>query len=957
MKTEDMKKLHSPGAAYRAKPFWSWNGKLDEKELKFQIDVMKEMGFGGFFMHSRTGLETEYMGEEWFSLIRSCSEYAASLGLEAWLYDEDRWPSGTCGGIVTQKRENRMRFISEYRFDEEAEACPDVERIIARYAVRLDGDGRLSGCKKVSCKSEVPEGYTYAVYAEELMKCTGFYNDSAYLDTMNENAVEEYLRSTHDRYAEKLGDLLGKKLKGIFCDEPHRGEILNGFGITNENQFAMIPFTDKVFGAFYEKYGREVCIPRIYYGKSGEATNDEAAAYIDVLDDLFVRSFARKYQERCKKYGLTFTGHILHEDELSSQAAMSGSMMRFYEYMDYPGIDNLTAHNDCYWAAIQCASVARQLEKPFVLSELYGCTGWDVPLREYKRIGDWQALFGVNLRCPHLSWYTMAGETKRDYPASILHQNAWYKDWDLLETYFGRIGMILSGGERKADLLVIHPVEQMWKLVRKGWLYALTPKIPEVERLNKLFEAQCKELIAACVEFDYGDEELMAKYASVGSDETGAYLKVGAAVYRTVMVAEWQTVREGTAELIRKFEKAGGRVVAAAGELSRGDIVSAPEGTACAIRTFDGEKWLFVLNLTANETAGALVLAETLKDFCAEEWDMVGLESLGRRSLSDLTLAAGQMRVFRLSKEKSSFVSETEKEEIVLPEKMPYKLGEPNVLVLDKARCFLDGDVFCKDPTEVLRIDRKLRDKFSLTYRGGEMVQPWYAEKFGMNANGVCGKVRLVYTFDSDIECEAEIAAEYDNISCNGIAAEKTGRRWVDGCYTVYGASVKKGRNEISAEIKFCRESNIEAIFLLGEFALSPSYRVRALPNALATENIQAQGFPFYSGSICYKTGVTGGRIKVSAESLNGTTLHIHGGKTEKTLAFIPFEVYTDLVRELELELFFTRRNTFGPFHLKRQPAEAYGPFSFVSTGDEWTEDYVLISQGFRCKIYKIKEK
>lgn len=80
-------------------------------------------------------------------------------------------------------------------------------------------------------------------------------------------------------------------------------------------------------------------------------------------------------------------------------------MMRFYEYMDYPGIDNLSAHNSCFWAVIQCASVARQLDKPFVLSELYGCTGWDMSLNEYKRIGDWQALFGVNLRCPHLSWY------------------------------------------------------------------------------------------------------------------------------------------------------------------------------------------------------------------------------------------------------------------------------------------------------------------------------------------------------------------------------------------------------------------------------------------------------------------------------------------------------------------------------------------------------------------------
>ena len=59
MKTEVKKRLQDPGAAYRGKPFWSWNGKLSEEELLYQIDVMKEMGFGGFFMHSRTGLETE----------------------------------------------------------------------------------------------------------------------------------------------------------------------------------------------------------------------------------------------------------------------------------------------------------------------------------------------------------------------------------------------------------------------------------------------------------------------------------------------------------------------------------------------------------------------------------------------------------------------------------------------------------------------------------------------------------------------------------------------------------------------------------------------------------------------------------------------------------------------------------------------------------------------------------
>lgn len=78
MKLAQRQKLfQKPSREFRGKPFWSWNGKLEEKELKRQIDIMKEMGFGGFFMHSRTGLETEYLGEDWFHLINSCAEYGS----------------------------------------------------------------------------------------------------------------------------------------------------------------------------------------------------------------------------------------------------------------------------------------------------------------------------------------------------------------------------------------------------------------------------------------------------------------------------------------------------------------------------------------------------------------------------------------------------------------------------------------------------------------------------------------------------------------------------------------------------------------------------------------------------------------------------------------------------------------------------------------------------------------
>ena len=83
---------------YRGLPFWSWNGKLCETELRRQIRIFREMGYAGFFMHSRSGLNTEYLGREWFDSVRACIDEARIQGLEAWLYDEDRYASGSGGG-------------------------------------------------------------------------------------------------------------------------------------------------------------------------------------------------------------------------------------------------------------------------------------------------------------------------------------------------------------------------------------------------------------------------------------------------------------------------------------------------------------------------------------------------------------------------------------------------------------------------------------------------------------------------------------------------------------------------------------------------------------------------------------------------------------------------------------------------------------------------------------------
>ena len=91
--------FQNPTSEYRGAPFWAWNCVLKEEQLKRQIGYLKEMGFGGFNMHCRTGMATQYLSQEFFQLIRDCVQEGERQDMLAWTYDEDRWPSGAAGGM------------------------------------------------------------------------------------------------------------------------------------------------------------------------------------------------------------------------------------------------------------------------------------------------------------------------------------------------------------------------------------------------------------------------------------------------------------------------------------------------------------------------------------------------------------------------------------------------------------------------------------------------------------------------------------------------------------------------------------------------------------------------------------------------------------------------------------------------------------------------------------------
>lgn len=74
------RQLPRPGAEFRSLPFYALNAHLQVDEVRRQTEDMLAHGMGGYFLHSREGLETEYMGEDWMEAIRAAVEAAKARG-------------------------------------------------------------------------------------------------------------------------------------------------------------------------------------------------------------------------------------------------------------------------------------------------------------------------------------------------------------------------------------------------------------------------------------------------------------------------------------------------------------------------------------------------------------------------------------------------------------------------------------------------------------------------------------------------------------------------------------------------------------------------------------------------------------------------------------------------------------------------------------------------------------
>lgn len=140
----------------------------------------------------------------------------------------------------------------------------------------------------------------------------------------------------------------------------------------------------------------------------------------------------------------------------------------------------------------------------------------------------------------------MRGEGKRDYPASISYQSAWYPYYSYVEDYFSRLNVFLEQGEPVCDLLVLNPVESLWCRIYPKWSWQLVPIDEEVREAERMYEETFRTLCAAKMDFDYGDEDFIKRMGSVEELNGETVLRIGKSVYRKVLVTGMSNMRRTT---------------------------------------------------------------------------------------------------------------------------------------------------------------------------------------------------------------------------------------------------------------------------------------------------------------------------------------------------------------------------------------------------------------------------
>lgn len=963
---------------FRPLSFWSFNGEMKDEEIIRQIHEFKKQGFGGFYMHARAGMTLEYLGEEWMHACRTAIEEAEKLGMYAWLYDENGWPSGFAGGLVPALGKDytakHLFFVNDY-----------------------PGEGNfLSAYIKIS-ENEYVRVENKDAHEADLFCCVGYLE--GYADLLNYQAMGKFIEFTHQRYYEEFGKYFGNVIPGIFTDEP---QLVGKF-----------PYTFKYIELFEQKYGYEFLDKAWMLCMDGEKYTSFKYQAAKLVAELYRRNFTEQINEWCNHHNIIFTGHFSNEDGLCNQISANYDLMAQYSVMEQPGIDFLGRRLTSPVLVKQISDAAYLTGKSRITSESFGCCGWDVTFNDLLWIADWEAAFGINSIVTHLSAYSMKGRRKRDYPAFFSYQEPWWEVFGKVSHQIAETNEFLSKGRRHIQILVVHPTTGMWCSLAGTNTFSDTSRY-----ISNQFRMLVENLLNLQRDFLIVSEDELEKFEIKNGKLVRDDIEAG-----VLIISDTLSLNTSTWELSEVFSREKGKLIFMnqVPKLCNGETRNKEIKNKTVLENRAGLIEKYFLEKNINDEV-------TITDgYNGEAVDGIILTT---RYLSDGTVRVQVMNPSRVDKKKvylkmtgnrciegrscmydgkntySEMILEpTESARVVVKEAggkicHPVKtkvssnavgfseisLLERNALTIDKCNVYVNGKKIAEGVLPAACAD----DVYRYAYQTKETA-----------------KVRLEYYFQAELKehitTDFSLVAEDDgltSIRINGVdVSDKKEGWWIDQSFGMFNINrlVENGKNIVSLEFdikkqeesdededfegyrnKFFYSIEPENVYILGSFDVfaegekqedmevlyktGPFTLIEQTPKS--DSELTSQGLWFYRGNVSYKGSFTLNDkhensvydIRLAEMKEVAAKVSINGeeaGVIDRT----PYRLdVTSLVtrgkNEIEIVLYGNNRNLLGPHHHKMGNPHMLGVPTFLGKKcftdfiyPELTEDDVSIEK------------
>ena len=246
-----------------------------------------------------------------------------------------------------------------------------------------------------------------------------------FADVLNQEAVTEFIRLTHERYRQRYGDKFGSVVHSIFVDETQPG------------------WSTRLPDAFRAEYGYDLCahLPAL----QDETHPDHVRVAYD-LHRLQYKLFCKSWEEPisgwCRAHGLG----LFRRKAVAAHGATSlhgHPRLRAGPHESRAPPDLLGPH--LRQNAKATASAAYFYGKEGALDECYHSLGWSGTLQDAKLMADGQLLAGIKYLVPHGFFYSTHGLRKHDAPPTFFFQAPYWPLFGKLAEHVDRIGQIFDG--------------------------------------------------------------------------------------------------------------------------------------------------------------------------------------------------------------------------------------------------------------------------------------------------------------------------------------------------------------------------------------------------------------------------------------------------------------------------------------------------------------------------------